>query len=390
MISAPTARKLTQDIQGDGWFPLPQFFSLLDSLMAESRGHSSIVFHAGVEFMRQWYTDGPGHTFIRSGVDFLRYQAGSSGYSSVVRGDPEQVGSVELAELDEATGLARIVAINPFPAEFDRGAFYGGVTVPGDMDWVEVTSEETPQGQLTRKDITIRFRKRVSEDWASKLEQLLSEDPEDREAPIPQDLVSTLYWKHRDLRVRHEHDASLLDGLSDILEDTNRKLRPVGTRDELTQLHNRVYMIDAVDHWVNAHDEHAQEGFSVAILALDHFDELRDAWGPDAGSSMLEAVADVLREAIGAADLAIRLEGEEFAVFLKGVDRETAAATGERLRVRIGEIAIAVRSVSLTIKASAGVASHHQGETLDELLQRAERSLREAKSAGGNRVVAAP
>lgn len=390
VISSQTAGQLTQGIAGDGWYPLARFFTLLDILTAEGRGHSSIVFHAGVEFMRQWYTDGPGHTFIHSGVDFLRYQAGSNGYSSVVRGDPEVVGSVELTELNEASGLARLVAINPFPQEFDRGSFYGGVSVPGDMDWVEVTSEETPSGKLTRKDVTIRFRKRVSEDWASKLEHLLSGEPEDRDAPVPADLVSTLYWKHRDLRVRHEHDASLLDGLSDILEDTERKLRPVGTRDELTRLHNRVYMIDAVDHWVTAHDEDEQAGFSVAVLGLDHFDELRDAWGHQAGDSMLEAVAHVLRDAISSSDLAIRLEGEAFAVFLQGRELAAAVETAEQLRVRIGEIKVTVRGVSLTITASAGVATHRRGEPLDALLARTERALQQAKSAGRNRVVAAP
>lgn len=224
VISGEKAAYLSQDIDPDQWYPLTRFFDLLDSLTAGGRDVSPILFRAGFEFIRMWYSEGPGHTFIDGGVDFLRYQTGSSGYSSVVRGPAEEVGYVELTELDEAAGSARIVSLNPFPVEFDRGVFYGGVTAPGDMDWVEVKSEETSGGRLSRKDSIIRFRKRENDDQAKRLEQLLTLNPVNDDLLVPDDLVSTLYWRHRDLNIRYENDASFFNCTSRILAETSSEL----------------------------------------------------------------------------------------------------------------------------------------------------------------------
>ncbi len=60
------------------------------------------MFRAGTEFIRMWFVEGRGHTFINSGVDFLCFHTGSDGYSTVVRGPAEEVDRVELTELDEA------------------------------------------------------------------------------------------------------------------------------------------------------------------------------------------------------------------------------------------------------------------------------------------------
>jgi len=224
VISGDKAAYLSRDIDPDRWYPLTQFFDLLDALTAGGRDVSPILFRAGIEFIQMWYAEGPGHTFIDSGVDFLRFQTGSDGYSSVVRGPAEEVGRVDLTELDEAARTARIVSINPFPLEFDRGVFYGGVMAPGDMDWVEVKSEEMSGGRLSRKEVTIRFRKRESEDKNNRLEKLLARSPAKGDVQVPDDLVSMLYWRHRDLNIRYENDVSFLNRASGILEETLTEL----------------------------------------------------------------------------------------------------------------------------------------------------------------------
>jgi PAS domain S-box-containing protein len=224
VISAEMATFLSKDIDPNQWYPVSRFFALLDSLTASGRDVSPILFRAGAEFIRMWFVDGPGHTFIDNGIDFLRYQTGSSGYSSVVRGPAEEVGYVELAELDEAAGVARIVSVNPFPLEFDRGVFYGGVIAPGDMDWVEVKSEQKSGGRLSHKEILIRFRRREIKEQANSLEELLACDPSGGNVQVPDDLVSMLYWRYRDLNIRYENEVSFFKCASRILKDTLTEL----------------------------------------------------------------------------------------------------------------------------------------------------------------------
>jgi PAS domain S-box-containing protein len=224
VISGEKAAYLSRNIDPDQWYPLTRFFALQDALTAEGRDVSPILFRAGAEFIRMWFVEGPGHTFINGGVDFLRFQTGSDGYSSVVRGPAKEVGRVDLTELDEAAGTARIVSVNPFPMEFDRGVFYGGVLAPGDMDWVEVKSEMKSAGRLSRKDVTIRFRRRKSEDQAHRLERLLTRSPAKGDMQVPDDLVNMLYWSHRDLRIRYRDDVSFFKCVSGILADTLTEL----------------------------------------------------------------------------------------------------------------------------------------------------------------------
>ena len=220
VISGEKAAYLSRGLAPDQWYPVARFFDLLDALTAGGRDVSPILFRAGDEFIRMWYQEGPGHTFISSGADFLRFQTSSNGYSSVVRGPVEEVGRVDLAELDEAAGTARIVSINPFPAEFDRGVFYGGVMAPGDMEWVEVKTEQTAGGKLSRKEVDIRFRKRESREQANRLEQLLAHGSVRGNVQVPDDLVNTLYWQHRNLNIRYENDVSFFKCSSKILEET--------------------------------------------------------------------------------------------------------------------------------------------------------------------------
>jgi PAS domain S-box-containing protein len=225
-ISGEKAEYLSRDIDPDKWYPLPRFLTLIESLTAGGRDVSPILFRAGAEFIQTWYAEGPGHTFINGGVDFLRYQTGSDGYNSVVRGPADEVGYVKLTELDEAFGMARIESRAPFPPEFERGVFYGGVAAPGDMDWVEVDlrSEESANGRSNRKEFTIHFRCRENLNQATRLEELVARSPDRGKVVVPDDLVSTLYWRYRALKNSHDREGEFFNCTSRILEEISAEL----------------------------------------------------------------------------------------------------------------------------------------------------------------------
>ncbi len=75
---------------------------------------------------------------ISSGTDFLRLQAGSNGFRSVVQGPPEFIGSFDLTEINETAGTARVHSTTVFPLELERGILMGGLGLAGDLLFYDV------------------------------------------------------------------------------------------------------------------------------------------------------------------------------------------------------------------------------------------------------------
>ena len=96
------------------------------------------------------------------------------------------------------------------------------------------------------------------------------------------------------------------------------------------------------------------------------------------------------REAAGQNGIVGRLGGEEFAILLEGADLQAAAAHAELLRARLAELSFDSAAGELSMTCSFGVAQARPGESIDQLLKRADTALYEAKESGRDRVVHHP
>ena len=79
----------------------------------------------------------------------------------------------------------------------------------------------------------------------------------------------------------------------------------------------------------------SDEGFAVLFLDLDRFKEVNDRYGHEAGNEILRAVADEIRSAVRASDVAARYGGDEFVVILTRTDLQGGARVAEALRAGI-------------------------------------------------------
>ncbi|MGE0499928.1 MAG: PleD family two-component system response regulator [Rhizobiaceae bacterium] len=160
--------------------------------------------------------------------------------------------------------------------------------------------------------------------------------------------------------------------------------------DGLTGLHNRRYL-----------DSHLRTLFdravarrtplSVLITDLDRFKSINDTWGHDGGDEVLREFSRRLRKSVRGIDLACRYGGEEFVVVMPDTDGAVAQRVGERIREAVAKIPFAVGrdKGSLEVTVSIGVAEMRPiGDSIEDLLKRADQALYEAKSSGRNRVVA--
>lgn len=160
------------------------------------------------------------------------------------------------------------------------------------------------------------------------------------------------------------------------------RLRNRAFRDELTGLPNRAALVDALDLAAEvAGGETA--GVGVLFLDLDGFKEVNDSLGHKAGDELLVAMGDRIRSAVRDADMLARLGGDEFVVLLADIAApEMAERAAERIIDALGtpfDLTAGAACVSASIGIAMGV-----GEVTDpdELLDRADRAMYEAKRAG--------
>jgi diguanylate cyclase (GGDEF)-like protein len=129
------------------------------------------------------------------------------------------------------------------------------------------------------------------------------------------------------------------------------------------------------------------EGFALLFIDLDHFKQVNDQYGHEAGNEVLRAVAQEIRSAIRASDLAARYGGDEFVVILTRTDLAGAYRVAEAIRAGIEGVGRRMGYPVGLVTASIGVAEYdvrrpHEGD----LLVQADRALYQAKSAGRNAV----
>jgi diguanylate cyclase (GGDEF)-like protein len=130
----------------------------------------------------------------------------------------------------------------------------------------------------------------------------------------------------------------------------------------------------------------------VVLIDLDHFKLLNDTYGHQAGDLVLERFAALLRQMLRRSDVVCRHGGEEFVAVLPDLDGDGAAALLSRLLEAFQALPPAPgRRRTPNGSFSAGIALFpHHGNTLEQLLSRADRALYAAKNRGRARIEQAP
>ena len=127
--------------------------------------------------------------------------------------------------------------------------------------------------------------------------------------------------------------------------------------------------------------------YAVAYGDLDHFKQLNDVHGHDAGDRALRAFSQVLRDSIRPADIACRYGGEEFVIVLPSCPLREALQVLERVRVRMADRLTTAKLPTFTV--SFGLAMSDQAPGFQEVVALADEALLGAKADGRDRIVVA-
>jgi len=169
------------------------------------------------------------------------------------------------------------------------------------------------------------------------------------------------------------------------IEEGYAETRVLAYIDYLTQLPNRRYGESMLVQLLRQAREY-KSTFSTIMIDLDGFKRVNDRFGHDVGDRVLKRCALLIQRCLPRGARVIRWGGEEFLVILPDLDEQQAQRIAEEIRRGLEQSPHERVGVVL---ASFGVAGLKNGDTLDELIMRADRAMYRAKKLGGNRVVAA-
>jgi diguanylate cyclase (GGDEF)-like protein/PAS domain S-box-containing protein len=167
-----------------------------------------------------------------------------------------------------------------------------------------------------------------------------------------------------------------------------QSLEEMSNHDPLTGLYNRHFMSDWLDQQIKI-AKRRRESLTCLMLDLDRFKSINDTYGHPVGDLVLQACATIIQGRVRESDVVVRFGGEEFVVLMP------SCALSDGIW-RADEIIGAIRDAALgplqpgRVTCSGGVSAYSPGLacTAPELIERADKLLYAAKSAGGDRVFA--
>lgn len=160
------------------------------------------------------------------------------------------------------------------------------------------------------------------------------------------------------------------------------ELRRLSQTDPLTGLYNRATLIKRLSRVLR---RGTAASHALIILDIDHFKELNDTFGHQFGDAVLQEVAGALKDCLRSNDFSGRLGGDEFMLFMRGLS-DTAIIRG-----RLNLLRERLRNLNLTeapLTVSIGIALFPvHGKSFQELYDRADTALYEAKRKGRDKIV---
>jgi diguanylate cyclase (GGDEF)-like protein len=186
--------------------------------------------------------------------------------------------------------------------------------------------------------------------------------------------------------------VALMAGLGAVLRwqtKLKRRFAMLALRDELTTLPNRRSVMEAARAQVNGRRD-TDARFHIALLDIDHFKQINDTHGHDAGDRVLQFFAATCSTELRATDVLGRWGGEEFLLVLPRSDPALIGPIFERLQRAVHQIALPGIVLAKPLNFSMGAAQDSPGETLEAMIQRVDDVLYIAKRQGRDRWALSP
>lgn len=158
------------------------------------------------------------------------------------------------------------------------------------------------------------------------------------------------------------------------------------TKDALTGISNRKYMNMILKNSFNEFNEFGFK-FGLLFIDIDNFKLVNDQFGHNTGDEILMMVAHTLDQNIRTSDYISRWGGEEFVGIIFNIDLYGLSLIAEKLRMLVEESHLSINDDNVGVTVSIGGALVRPGETMESIIDRADRLMFQCKSKGRNRIL---
>lgn len=187
-----------------------------------------------------------------------------------------------------------------------------------------------------------------------------------------------------------EPECPLIEELLD-QRQTSCELEQLVHTDTLTGLFNYRHFATALEQELERTRRTGQPTCMI-LMDLDHFKQVNDTWGHEAGNQVLRSTAELIKQALRKIDIPCRYGGEEFAVILPGTHLPLAVNVANRLREAIMLTPVDIGDEVIEYTASMGVDTYIMGDAVsaEDFVKQVDEQLYRAKQDGRNRVCHRP
>ena len=197
-----------------------------------------------------------------------------------------------------------------------------------------------------------------------------------------EDLSRTIEEKQK----HEEEHMAKLSARVEVLEEKLHRAKDEASMDALTHISNRRAFDKAIASWVQDYTNNS--GTFVLVLAdIDDFKAINDLHGHPVGDRVLMGAAQLLATSVRQADLVARYGGEEFAVLLANAKLSNTEARIQQMVKSIAAYRFRFEGGALQFTLSCGMSEFSAGDTVQTVIERADKALYDAKRKGKNRVV---
>lgn len=203
-----------------------------------------------------------------------------------------------------------------------------------------------------------------------------------------EDIIGYLYLDTDKLFNKFDNNRfKLVDALSHLISINidNYILKIASSIDKMTGVFTRKYFDGTFKEFITMAIRDGRE-FSVIMIDLDKFKNINDTFGHRKGDLVLEKVSNIISESVRRTDIIGRYGGEEFIIILPNTAKKDGEAVAEKIRMAVEKSNLINEDYPITI--SLGISSFPEhGQTIDELIEKADQALYVAKESGRNKSI---